>query len=343
MKVEREGYSLELTEVKGIGDKKAEELKEHGITTAEELAVMHPQELADLLKISWGAAVSIIEDARAKTIEKIVEVRLLEDSEKFIKENVKYISTGSRNLDNLLGGGVRTDAITMVYGEFATLKTQLAYQLLVNCLASMPSSKVMFIETESGCFSPERIRQIQPTVPHNGELDIGKRVFHIPARTIANPFHQYLAYVRTQKLLESGEPIKLLIVDSFTAKFRGYYQKREQLGDRSRELARHMVLLDTLASKYNMAIFLTGQVMGVPTSEQEQVKVQGAPESVKFGLKGHKIWGGDLLVHSATYILALSRAKKDAWKAMLIDSPNLPNLETYFTVRAEGIRDYVGK
>lgn len=330
---------MELTEIKGIGDKKAEELKKLGICTAEDLAILHPRELASVLGISWKSALEIINDAQNKCIQEAVELYTLKQTEERLKRSRKFISTGSKQLDNLLGGGVRTDAITMVYGEFATAKTQLAFQLMVNALAQYENSKVVYIETESGSFSPERLKEIKPTVGNLASFD--ERVYHVPARTIATPEHQYLAYIRVKKLLEAGEPIILIVVDSFTKVFRAFYQTREQLGDRSRELARHFCLLDMLASKYNLAVFLTSQVMGQPTSEQEQVKAVGMPEYIKFGLKGHKVWGGDTLTHNATYILATSRTKKETWKAVLVDAPDRPQGEAYFTIRPEGIRDAV--
>lgn len=39
------------------------------------------------------------------------------------------ISTGSRELDQLLGGGIESQAITEVFGEFRTGKTQLSHTL----------------------------------------------------------------------------------------------------------------------------------------------------------------------------------------------------------------------
>lgn len=43
------------------------------------------------------------------------------------------ISTGSKNLDNLFGGGIETGSITELFGEFRTGKSQLCHQLAVTC------------------------------------------------------------------------------------------------------------------------------------------------------------------------------------------------------------------
>lgn len=46
----------------------------------------------------------------------------LEDREKLLK-----LTTGSTELDKLLGGGIESGSITEVFGEFRTGKTQLWY------------------------------------------------------------------------------------------------------------------------------------------------------------------------------------------------------------------------
>jgi DNA repair protein RAD51 len=41
------------------------------------------------------------------------------------REHVIKITTGSKNMDAILGGGIETGSITEFYGEFRTGKTQL--------------------------------------------------------------------------------------------------------------------------------------------------------------------------------------------------------------------------
>ena len=52
------------------------------------------------------------------------------------RQQVVYLSTGSAELDKLLGGGMETGAITELFGEFRTGKTQLAHTLC--CTAQLP-------------------------------------------------------------------------------------------------------------------------------------------------------------------------------------------------------------
>ena len=73
------------------------------------------------------------------------------------------ITTGAKELDKLLRGGVETESILEVYGEFRTGKTQFCHTLAVTC--QLPRSmggaegKAIYLDTE-GSFRPERIKEI---------------------------------------------------------------------------------------------------------------------------------------------------------------------------------------
>jgi DNA repair protein RAD51 len=46
------------------------------------------------------------------------------------------ITTGSKNLDGILGGGMETGSITELFGEYRTGKSQLCHTLAVTCQVS---------------------------------------------------------------------------------------------------------------------------------------------------------------------------------------------------------------
>jgi DNA repair protein RadA len=76
------------------------------------------------------------------------------------RKDIGKITTGSKDLDELVGGGAETGAIMETYGRFASGKSQLGFQLAVN--VQLPKEKgglgggALFIDTE-GTFRPERI------------------------------------------------------------------------------------------------------------------------------------------------------------------------------------------
>ena len=49
------------------------------------------------------------------------------------RSELVHMTTGSKNLDALLGGGIETGAITEFFGEFRTGKSQICHTLAVTC------------------------------------------------------------------------------------------------------------------------------------------------------------------------------------------------------------------
>ena len=70
------------------------------------------------------------------------------------------ITTGSKQLDTLLAGGVETGSITEIFGEFRTGKSQICHTLAVTCQLPFDmgggEGKCLYIDTE-GTFRPVRL------------------------------------------------------------------------------------------------------------------------------------------------------------------------------------------
>lgn len=49
------------------------------------------------------------------------------------RSEIIQLTTGSKELDRLLGGGIETGSITELFGEFRTGKTQICHTLAVTC------------------------------------------------------------------------------------------------------------------------------------------------------------------------------------------------------------------
>lgn len=49
------------------------------------------------------------------------------------RKDLIHITSGSKELDKLLGGGLETGSITEIFGEFRTGKTQLCHTLAITC------------------------------------------------------------------------------------------------------------------------------------------------------------------------------------------------------------------
>jgi len=315
-----EKEEIKLTDLPGIGPAVASKLESAGIYDLMGLAVMSPMELSELAGIGEAVARKAIQAAR-----KMMNLSFVDGLE-FAKkrEDIKTITTNSKNLDNLLGGkGIETKAITEAYGAYGSGKTQLGLQLAVNVQLPVEkggaNGKAVWIDTE-GTFRPERIKQIARAIGAD-ENKVLKNIF--VARAF-NSDHQILLLDRITEMIKNGEPIRLLVVDSLTAHFRAEFSGRGMLADRQQKLNKYLHALMKLAEQANIAIYVTNQVMANP--------------AMMFGDPTTAV-GGNIVGHASTYRLYLRRGKGGSRVAKMIDSPNLPDNETIFFLTENGISD----
>ncbi len=110
---------IDLEDLPNVGPAIAEKLREAGFSTIEAVAVASPAELSAAAEIGESTAAKIVAAAR-----KMANIGGFESGEKILERRRKVgkITTGSKALDNLLGGGVETQAITELFGEFGSGK-----------------------------------------------------------------------------------------------------------------------------------------------------------------------------------------------------------------------------
>src|SRR2546425_7223332 len=149
-----------IEDLGGVGPATAEKLKEAGINDLMALAVASPMTLADIAELGTNVAQKIIIAAR-----EAVDIGGFETGDVILerRKSVAKLTTCSKALDELLGGGLETQAITECYGEFSAGKSQLAHQLAVNVTRPEDdgglNGDVVWIDTEQA-FRPQRVRQM---------------------------------------------------------------------------------------------------------------------------------------------------------------------------------------
>ncbi|NVM55500.1 MAG: DNA repair and recombination protein RadA [Candidatus Helarchaeota archaeon] len=308
----------DISELPGVGPKTAEKLIAAGLKTIVSIAVASPAELAAAADIGKATAQKLIVAARTKAEFGFKPANLLYKQ----RLQVGKVSTGSENLDALLGGGVEAQAITEVFGEFRTGKTQIAHQLAVN--VQLPKAKgglnggVIYIDSE-GTFRPERIVQMATAIGADPE----KLLANIQVARVYNSDHQIFVAEKAQEIIVENN-IKLIVIDSVTSHFRAEYIGRENLPTRQGKLNKHLHSLQRMADIYSCVVFITNQAMANPAAF--------------FGDPTRAV-GGHVLAHVPQTRLYLKKSKDIRRIAKLIDSPNLPEGECIFTIQLEGIRD----
>ncbi|MHC1571553.1 MAG: DNA repair and recombination protein RadA [Methanosarcinales archaeon] len=334
---------VSFEDLPGVGPATAEKLKEAGFTTVEAIAVASPGELVTAADLGESTASKIIIAAR-----KAADVGGFETGDVVLerRKSIQKLTTGSSELDRLLGGGVETQSITEFYGEFGSGKTQIAHQLAVN--TQLPNEynglngSVVIIDTES-TFRPERITHMVEGLKERFEEDDSDLGADIDSGVDLNPSqflkrihvaraynsnHQILLVEAASKLAEELKdteyPVRLLVVDSLTAHFRAEYVGRGTLADRQQRLNKHMHDLIRFAGLNNATVVVTNQVMSKPDAF--------------FGDPTKPI-GGHIVGHTATFRVYLRKSKGEKRIARLVDSPSLPEGEAIFSITTGGLRD----
>jgi len=307
-----------IEDLPSVGPSTAEKLRELGFHTVESLAMATIRELVQA-GIGEKRAFEIINAARASSSLSFIRA----DELIARRQNILRLTTGSRKLDALLGGGIETQAITEFYGEYGSGKSQLAHQLCVN--VQLPVERggleggALYIDTEN-TFRIERISQM---AEHMG-LDPQETLKRIILAEAYTSDHQMFLLENADEVIKENN-IKLIIIDSLTAHFRSEYIGRESLAERQQKLNQHMHKLIRLARAFNAVAFVTNQVMSSP--------------DVFFGESVRPI-GGHIVAHTSHTRIYLRKAGRGPVRiARLVSSPYLPEGECVFKITENGIED----
>ncbi|MCJ1272828.1 Meiotic recombination protein dmc1 [Puttea exsequens] len=347
-----------IVDIDGVGATDITKLKANGYYT---VSSVHAATRKTLLKVKGFSEVKV---------EKIKEaiVKCQPSATGFItavelghqRKRTFRISTGSKQLDSILGGGFQTMSISEVYGEFRCGKTQLSHTMSV--IAQMPKDmggaegKVAYIDTQipKGPLGQrgKQIAQIADRfggtspLPHPFPLP---NHFSPPLSTLTNkPTHavdpdtaqENISYARalnSEHQLEllntlsasfATNEFRLLIIDSIMACFRVDYCGRGELADRQQKLNQFLSRLTRMAEEFNVCVLMTNQVQSDPGAS-----------ALFAGADGRKPVGGHILAHASTTRVLLRKGRGEERVAKIQDSPDCPEREATYVITSGGIND----
>nr|CAD7396595.1 unnamed protein product [Timema cristinae] len=308
-------------EAQGIGGPDIKKLQEAGYHTVEAVAFAPKKHLLTIKGISEAKADKIIVEAS-----KLVPMGFTTATEFHQKRSeIIQLTTGSRELDRLLAGGIETGSITEIFGEFRTGKTQICHTLAVTCQLPIDQNggegKCLYIDTE-GTFRPERLLAVAERYKLSGN-DVLDNVAYARAY---NTDHQTQLLIQASAMMAESR-YALLIVDSATSLYRTDYSGRGELAARQMHLARFLRMLLRLADEFGVAVVITNQVVA---------QVDGA---ALFSADPKKPIGGNIIAHASTTRLYLRKGRGETRICKIYDSPCLPETEAMFAISADGISD----
>ncbi|MEM2759704.1 MAG: hypothetical protein QXU32_06275 [Nitrososphaerales archaeon] len=198
------------------------------------------------------------------------------------------ISTGSASLDKMLDGGVRVGVLTDVFGASASGKTQLCFELCVNC--TKPKNKggldanALFIDA-TNTFRPERILSIARSNDINSNI-----LDKIYLQRVYSSEDQ----IRAIERIPSMRDLKLVIVDSISDLFSFEY-KQSLAAEKHMRFMQMMRQLAAYAVNCDIAVVVTNNVrsgggeqteyLGRSISSYAHVKIAISKENSVFKAK----------------------------------------------------------
>ncbi|GBM19055.1 DNA repair protein RAD51 1 [Araneus ventricosus] len=305
----------------GISAGDIKKLQEAGFYTVESVAFTPKKCLLAIKGISEAKADKIMTEAM-----KIVPMGFTTATEYHQKRSeIIQITTGSKELDKLLGGGIETGSITEIFGEFRTGKTQLCHTLAVTCQLPIDynggEGKCLYIDTE-GTLRPERLI----ATCNRFNLSPDAVLENVACARAYNTDHQMQLLVQAAAMMTESR-YALLIVDSATALYRTDYSGRGELSARQMHLAKFLRMLLRLADEFGVAVVITNQVVA---------QVDGA---AMFTADPKKPIGGNIIAHASTTRLYLRKGRGETRICKIYDSPCLPEAEAMFAINADGVGD----
>ena len=316
---------VRLDSLEGVGPVTMRRMSDAGVNNMMDLIVRGPVELADITGMDKDSCEKIVTKARKHLAETGALAQEFVSAADIYKrrQEIGKISTGTECLDSLFDGGVETQALTEVYGEFGCGKTQFCHTLCVMVQKAVGEGGlgggVLYIDSEN-TFRPERIVSIAKAQG----MDPQQVLDNIIVARAYNSSHQILIMEEAGTIIRESN-VKLLVADSAVGLFRSEYLGRGTLSVRQQKLNHFVHLLVRTAEAYNCAAVATNQVMSSP--------------DVFFGDPTKPI-GGNVVAHTSTYRIYLKKAGKKRI-ARMVDSPHHPEEEVNFAISEAGIIDPV--
>lgn len=313
---------IQVLENYGVATSDIKRLMESGFHTVESVAYAPKKKVLEVKGISEIKAERIMAECAKLVPMGFTSAVAYHEARK----EIILVSTGSREVDTLLGGGIETGSITELFGEFRTGKSQLCHTLCVTC--QLPISQggaegmALYIDTE-GTFRPERL----VAVAERYKLDPEDVLANVACARAFNTDHQQQLLLQASAMMAENR-FALIVVDSATALYRTDYSGRGELAARQCHLGKFLRTLHNLAEEYGVAVVVTNQVVA---------NVDGS--AAMFQADSRKPIGGHIMAHASTTRLSLRKGRGEQRIMKVYDSPCLPEGDAIFGIYEDGVGD----
>jgi DNA repair protein RadA len=321
---------IEDTDTKNDIDLSVDQLEGVGAVTKKKLESFGIKNIIDIC-VRGGKEVSVISgvdkikaNAWVFNSQKILEDNnLIRRSDMGILELMDYqdkqdrLTTKCKDVDDLFNGGVVSEAVYEVYGEFGCGKTQFCLSLTAEAIAK--GENVIWLDCED-TFKPRRLKEILLSRELVPEEEIDQALAHVKYFYTPNS-EQLLGTVDSLSEMMLELKPRLVVLDGAIGQFREEYLGRGTLAERQNQIARLMTHIKNISFYFRTSVVFTNQVQSDP--------------SVMFGDPIKPI-GGNIVGHASTYRVYFKKSGKKRI-ARMIDSPEHEQKDASYILTIKGI------
>lgn len=256
-------------------------------------------------------------NVKIKSNSKVKPINL---KEKENQEKSEFKVKTNTVLDDIIGGGIPEGKSALLYGEFASGKTQTCETATV-----LTSGHVIYIDVEDSC-RMERLREMCETRHLDWEKVRDKIIYFQPQDWMEQ---MLVAFNSIPSPADVEGKVDLIICDSLNKHFRGIeFQGRETLGLKTGLLREFIFQLERAAKLHKAALLYTSQVYDEPNA--------GAYTSKS---DTQKPIGGHSLEHQPDFILFFMKSTGNVRICRMLDSSYNKLAERSFVITEKGIED----
>lgn len=312
---------LSVGQLEGVGAVTTKKLESFGINNIIDICVRGGKEVSEITGVDKSKANSWVFNSQ-KILE---ENNIIRKTDMSIMELLAYqesqprLASKCNEVDELFSGGLVSEAVYEVYGEFGCGKTQLCLSLTAEALAN--NEHVVWIDCED-TFKPRRLREIMLARELATEDNVNSKLENVNYFYAPNT-EQLLGTVDSlSKIMLQVRP-RIVILDGAIGQFREEYLGRGTLSERQNQIARLMTHIKNISFYFRCVVLFTNQVQSDP--------------SVMFGDPIKPI-GGNIVAHASTYRVYLKKSGKKRI-ARMVDSPEHEQKDASYQLTVKGIED----
>ena len=314
-----------------ITDKDIEKLKLLGINTIQSLHMTSRKSLLNIKGFTEKKVSNIFNGAN-----KIEVFSLFQKGSDLVNQrynNIRRISTGSRNLDNIIGGGFESNSITELIGEKNANITDFIHILTVNAKKQNSNNKIIFFDLENN-FNKEKIISLAKEMNINRKNCLGNIILINEVDT----FDDLMSKLNEISENNQCSECSLLIIDSLITIFQKLFKEtlihksqiNNELGNKydiESKLGKILTILKRISILYNMAIIITRIINDDENMNAQNDLIKSDP-NIEI-----------ILNYECKTRLKFKKLKNDKIKCIVLNSPMISEQDCKFIITEKGIID----